>query len=81
MYLSTMVDAALQALIIGCWGCFKLEDGSWSCKLIIGRRLLAASESTIPKNELEAFCAGSNLSWIVKNDLVSWVDSSILAGK
>ena len=57
-----------------------MPDGSWSCKLIIGRGLLAPLDSTIPKNELESMCAGSNLSWIVKKALSEWVDSSIIVG-
>ena len=76
--LITGVDAALEALIIGTWGGFKLDDGSWSCKLIIGRGFLAPSESTIPRNELESMCAGSNLSFVVRKALEDWVDSSII---
>ena len=80
MRLITGVDAALDALIIGTWGGFRLKDGSWSCKLILGRGLLAPVDSTIPKNELEALTGGSNLSWIVRKALSDWVDSSVLVG-
>ena len=80
MRIITGVDAALEALIFGTWGGFRLDDGSWSCKLIIGRGLLAAVNSTIPKNELESMCAGSNLSWVVRKALGEWVDSSIVVG-
>ena len=69
MRLITGVDAALDALIIGTWGGFRLKDGSWSCKLILGRGLLAPVDSTIPKNELEALTGGLNLSWIVRKAL------------
>ena len=50
MRLITAVEAALDYQIFGVWGGFKLDDGSWSCKLVIGRGLLAPTESTIPKN-------------------------------
>ena len=80
MRLITSVDAALVAMILGSWGGFKLRDGSWSCQLVIGRGLLAPTDGTIPKNELESLTGGSNLSWIVRKALGDWVDSSILVG-
>ena len=80
MRIITGVDAALDAMIIGCWGGFKLIDGSWSCQLVLGRGLLAPIDSTIPKNELESLTGGSNLSWIVRKALSDWVESSILVG-
>lgn len=75
--LLTGVDAAKVGLMMGCWGGFLRKNGSWSNKLIIGRSLLAKSES-IPKDELEALCAGSNMSWVVRSALQDWVESSIL---
>ena len=75
--LLTGVDAAKSGLMMGCWGGFKRKDGSWSNKLMLGRSLLAKSES-IPKDELEALCAGSNMAWVVRISLQDWVDSSIL---
>ena len=63
MRLVTCVDAAEVSLMIGCWGCFEKSDGTWSSQHIIGRGLLAPQNSTIPKNELESLCSGSNLSW------------------
>ena len=80
MRLITAVDAACDAMIMGCWGCFQLEDGNWSCQLVIGRGLLAPTNGTIPKNELESLCGGSNLAWVVKKALGDWVKSSILIG-
>ena len=47
MRIFTGVDAALDAMIIGCWRGFKLMDGSWSCQLVLGRGLLAPVDSTI----------------------------------
>ena len=80
MRLITGVDSALEAMILGCWGGFKLTDGSWSCKLVIGRGLLAPVEGTIPKNELESLTGGSNLSWVVRKALEDWISSSIVVG-
>ena len=79
MRLLTGVDAAQKGLIMGCWGGFLLEDNTWSNKLVIGRSLLASNES-IPKDELQALCAGSNLAWVVRVALSEWVDSSVLFG-
>ena len=73
----TGVDAAKDSLIMGCWGGFKLRDGSWSNQLILGRSLLARNES-IPKSELDALCAGSNMAWVVRLALKEWVKSQIL---
>ena len=75
--LLTGVDAAKAGLMMGTWGGFKLEDGSWSNQLLLGRSLLARSES-IPKDELEALCAGSNMAWVVRSALQEWVNFSIL---
>ena len=80
MRLVTCVDAAEVSLMIGCWGCFEKSDGTWSSQHIIGRGLLAPQNSTIPKNELESLCSGSNLSWVVRKALDDWVSSSILVG-
>ena len=41
MRILTGVDAAKAGLMMGCWGGFKLQDGSWSNKLLLGRSLLA----------------------------------------
>ena len=73
----TGVDAAKYGLMMGCWGGFKLTDGTWSNKLLLGRSLLARSES-IPKDELEALCGGSNMAWVVRLALQEWVESSII---
>ena len=71
-------DAAQPAMVIGSWGGFRKLDGSWSCQLILGRALLTAEDSTIPKSELTALTAGSNMSWLVKNSLKECVDEVIL---
>ena len=47
------VDAA-EVKVAGIWGRFLRRNGTHSCQHIIGRALLAASESTIPKQELES---------------------------
>ena len=73
MRLITGVDAALDAMIIGCWGGFKQMDGSWSCQLVLGRGFL---RQWIAQYELESLTGGSNLSWIVSKALSDWVDDS-----
>ena len=72
------VDAAEIIKMVGAWGRFRRKDGSFSCQLILGRSLLADEDSTIPKNELEALTMGSNLGWILRQTLESWVDSYII---
>ena len=79
MRLLTGVDAAKEGLMMGSWGGFKTKDGSWSNQLVLGRSLLARSES-IPKDELEALCGGSNMAWVVRMALKEWVKTSILFG-
>ena len=80
MRVITCIDASLEAMMFGSWGCFQLKDGSWSCRLIIGRGLLAPSNSTIPKNELDALTGGSNLNWVVSRALTDWIEESIVVG-
>ena len=78
--LLTLVDASMEVLMIGCWVCFRRPGGIWSCQHLISRAVLADDDSTIPKNELQGLCGGANLSWIVKQALGDWVESSLLAG-
>ena len=59
----TAVDASLDAMIMGCWVCFELSNGGWSCQLIIGRGLLAPENRTVPKNELKASARDLTLLW------------------
>ena len=73
----TCVDAA-SLLIAGTWGGFKLKEGGYSNQLMIGRGLLPNEDSTIPKRELEALTAGSNLAWIVRSALANWVEDYIV---
>jgi hypothetical protein len=40
----------------------------------------AAMEISMEENELHALCGGANLSWVVKQALKKWVESSVLAG-
>ena len=80
MDLIVAVDAAKEVKVVGAWGRFKLKDGGFSCQHIIGRALLADVDATIPKNELDALCMGSNLGWILRQTLDDWASSSILIG-
>ena len=74
------VDAAEQMKVIGAWGRFRLDSGDFSCQLLIGRSLLADEDSSIPKQELESLTMGSNLGWILRQSLESWISSYILIG-
>ena len=69
--LITLTDATKTNIMLGVWGGFQLPDNSYSCKLIIGRSLLA-KDTTIPKLELDAICSGANLGWIVRSALKGW---------
>ena len=71
-------DAANPAMVVGSLGGFKKLDGSWSCQLMLGRALLTAEDSTIPKSEFSALVGGSNMMWLVRNALKDWVDQYIL---
>ena len=46
--------------------------------MLISRSGLADPNSTIPKNELQSLCSGSNLGWTVKKALEDWVVSKIV---
>ena len=80
MRMITVVDAAMSVVMVGIWVGFKRKNGEWSCQHLIGRALLAKSESTIPKNELQGLTVGANLQWVVRQALNDWVHSSILVG-
>ena len=69
--LITLSDASKTNIMLGVWGGFELPDGSYSCKLIIGRSILA-KDATIPKLELDGICSGANLGWIVRTALKGW---------
>ena len=71
-------DAAKPIIMVGVWGGFELPDGSFSCRLIIGRSILS-SDTTIPKLELDGACSVANLGWMVKNALKGWDVSYIQA--
>ena len=66
-----LTDASKSVIMVGVWGGFELPDGSFSCKLIIGRSILA-KDITIPKLELDGACYGANLGWTVCNALKVW---------
>jgi hypothetical protein len=58
-------DAAEFIKIVGVWARFRLKNGKFSRQLLIGRSLLAAEDSTIPKSELDVLTMTSNLCWII----------------
>ena len=57
---------------------FQLLAGGWSCQLLLARSGLADEKATIPKNELQAMCSGSNLGWTVEKALEGWVVEKIV---
>ena len=69
-------DASKSNVMLGVWGGFELPDGTFSCKLIIGRSMLA-KDTTIPKLELDGACSGANLGWVVRTALKGWTVSYI----
>ena len=70
-------DAA-DLKVAGVWGRFKRRNGTYSCQHIIGRSLLARTDSTIPKEELESLTITSNLLWITRKALEAWVQDYII---
>ena len=60
MRLIVMVDAATELIVVWSGVGFKRRGGDWSCSYLIGRCLLA-SGTTIPRDEMEALVAGSNM--------------------
>ena len=80
MRLMVFVDAAKELLVIWAGVGFKRKTGEWSSAFLIGRSLLCPQDSTIPRDELEALVAGSNMLWLLRQILEQWVDSFLLAG-
>ena len=80
MRLLVLVDATEELLIVWAGVGFKRKCGSWSSSYLIGRSLLAATDLTIPRDELEALVAGSNMLWILRQILSGWTDTFLLAG-
>ena len=80
MRLLVLVDAAKELIVIWAGVGFKRKNGTWSCAQLIGRSLLTSADSTTPRDEMEALVAGSNLLWLLRQMLVNWVDSFLLAG-
>jgi hypothetical protein len=80
MRLLVLVDASKEIICIWAGVGFKRKNGKWSCAYLIGRCLLAPMDSTIPRDEMEALVAGSNMLWLLRQILAHWVDAFILAG-
>ena len=79
MVLYGTVDAADKLKIVAVYARFKRRNGRWSCQLLIGRSLLSKS-GTLPMEELEALMIGSNLLWICRRALESWLSDYFLFG-
>ena len=80
MRLIAACDASNSVKIMGVWAGFKRKGGMYSSQLLIGRSLLSREYSTIPKEELEALTAGSNLLWMCRSALGDWVTDYLLIG-
>ena len=79
LHLVGCVDAADSLKIMGVWARFERKSGDFSSQLLIGRSLLSRG-GTIPKEELEAMTAGSNLLWICRKALEGWLEDYALCG-
>ena len=79
LHLVGCVDAADSLKIMGVWARFERKSGGFSSQLLIGRSLLSRG-GTIPKEELEAMTAGSNLLWICRQALEGWLEDYSLYG-
>ena len=71
------VDAA-DLKVAAVYGRFRRKCGLYSCQLIMGRSILARTDSTIPKEELESLVIGSNLLAVVRQALDGWVSDYIV---
>ena len=80
MRLMVMVDASKDIISAWAGAGFLRKNGKWSTAYLVGRCLLAPPDSTIPRHEMEALVAGSNMLWLLRQILSGWVDSFILAG-
>ena len=75
MRLWVLVDAAKDLLAIWAGVGFKPKDGKWSIAFLVGRCLLVPLDMTIPRAEMEALVAGSNMLWLLRQILSKWVES------
>ena len=80
MRLMVLVDATQELLVVWSGVGFRRRCGKWSSAFLIGRSILAGVDLTIPRDELEALVAGSNMLWLLRQILNEWTDSFILAG-
>ena len=80
MRLWVLVDASKELLAVWSGVGFKRENGSWSSAFLIARCLLVPADCSIPRAEMEALVAGSNILWLLSQILSNWVHIFILAG-
>ena len=69
-----------ELLVVWAGAGFKRKNGEWSIAFLVARCLLVPLDTTIPRVEMEALVAGSNMMWLLRQILSKWVDSFILAG-
>ena len=65
MRLWVLVDASKRLLAVWSGVGFKRKNGSWSSAFLIARCLLVPTECSIPRAEMEALVAGSNMLWLL----------------
>ena len=74
------MDASKELLAVWSGVGFKRKNGTWSCKFVIARCLLVPRDCTIPRAEMEALVAGSNMLWLLHQILSNCVNTFVLAG-
>ena len=70
------VDASQHIAVACVHARVLLQDGSYSCQLVLGRSKLV-TESTIPKGELRAATIGASTGFIVAKNLGKYFDQAI----
>ena len=80
-YLATNKDDARKHLIV-IWAMvgFKRTYGEWSVSFLVARCLLVPKTMSIPRAEMEGLVGGANMMWMLRQILVKWVETFILAG-
>ena len=73
MRLWVLVDVSKELLAVWSGVGFKRKSGSWNSAFLIARCLLVPLDFSIPRVEMEALVAGSNMLWLLPQILSNWV--------
>ena len=68
-----------EVAMIAAYAGYELEDGSFSCTLLMGKNLLPPEGWTTPMGELHALSAAGNIKVLLEKALDGWV-GEVLAG-